>query len=237
MKKAIIVGATSGIGKELAIQLVNKNYLVGVTGRREDLLAELKNKYPDNIFYKCFDVSKDNNSDKLDELTAKLGSLDLLIISSGTGEFNPELIFEIEKNTLDVNINGFVEIACWGFNYFKKQGYGHLAGITSISGLRGSREGLSYSATKSFQIKYLEGLRQNSQHNKLSITVTDIRPGFVDTKMAKADIKFWVASPAKAAKQILTSIKRKKDIAYITRRWSIIAFLIRIIPDFIYKQL
>jgi short-subunit dehydrogenase len=138
MKKAIIVGATSGIGKELAIQLVNKNYLVGVTGRRENLLSDIKNKYPDNIFYKCFDVSKDNNSDKLDEFTAKLGSLDLLIISSGTGEFNPELIFEIEKNTLDVNINGFAEIACWGFNYFKKQGYGHLAGITSISGLRGS---------------------------------------------------------------------------------------------------
>lgn len=237
MKKAIIVGATSGIGKELAIQLVNKKYLLGVTGRREKLLIELKNKYPDNIIYKCFDISKDKNSDKLDEIVAELHGLDLLIISSGIGGLNSELSYEIEKNTFDVNINGFSEIACWGFNYFKKQGHGHLAAITSIAGLRGSREGLAYSATKSFQIKYLEGLRQNSGHNKLSITVTDIRPGFVDTKMAKSDIKFWVSTPKKATKQILTSIKRKKDIAYITRRWRIIAILIRIIPKWIYKQM
>ena len=74
----------------------------------------------------------------------------------------------------------------------KKQGHGHLAGITSISGLRGSREGLSYSTTKSFQIKYLDGLRQDSHHNKTSITGTDIMPGFFDTEMAKSDVKFWV---------------------------------------------
>jgi short-subunit dehydrogenase len=99
-------------------------------------------------------------------------------------------------------------------NYFKKQGHGHLVNISSIAGLIGNGEAPSYNATKAFQINYLEGLRLNAYKSRVNIHVTDVRPGFVDTDMAKGDGLFWVAPVEKAAQQIFTAIKRKRKVYY-----------------------
>lgn len=89
--KAIIVGATSGIGRELAILLSETGFTVGTTGRRFDLLQDMKRLYPENILVSNFDVTQVSEvSVRLDELAGELGGLDLLIISSGIGELNPE---------------------------------------------------------------------------------------------------------------------------------------------------
>ena len=237
-KKAIIVGATSGIGRQLAILLANSHYIVGITGRRKNLLDELKHQQPDNFIVADFDITDTFLvGGKLDALAAQLGKVDLLILSSGTGDLNKALDFEIEKETLDLNVVGFTAVADWSINYFRQQEQGHLVAITSIAGLRGGRQAPAYNATKAFQINYLEGLRQKMTKMRLPIYITDIRPGFVDTPMAKGEGKFWVAPVEKAVAQIMTSIKRKRSVVYITKRWGIIAIIVCFLPDWMYNKL
>jgi len=238
MKKAIVVGATSGIGKELARLLAKNGYLVGVTGRRKALLVSLKQEQPESFFFKIFDVTDTTLSIlELNELVAELGGLDLLIISSGTGELNDNLDFEPEKRTIDTNVIGFTAIADWAFNHFRNQEFGHLAAISSIAGIRGSRQSPSYGATKAYQINYLQALRQKAGKLKLPITITDIRPGFVDTDMAKGDGLFWLASVEKAARQMFKAILQKKSVIYVTKRWGLVVWILRRIPNFIYNRM
>jgi short-subunit dehydrogenase len=122
-------------------------------------------------------------------------------------------------------------------NYFKKQGHGHLVNISSVAGIRGNGLAPSYNASKAYQINYLEGLRLNAYKSKSTIYVTDVRPGFVDTEMAKGDGLFWVSPVEKAAEQIYTAIKQKKNTAYISKRWKLIGYLLKIIPYSILKKL
>ncbi len=238
MKNAIIIGATSGIGKGLARLLVDNGFKVGITGRRIELLENLKSENPYSYFIKTFDIKDTKLSvEKLEELTNDLGGLDLLIISSGTGDINYELDFEIEKNTIDTNVTGFTNIADWAFKYFEKQKSGHLAAISSIGGLRGSRQAPSYNATKSYQMNYLEGLRQKANKNRSKIFITDIRPGFVKTDMAKGEGLFCVMPVEKTVRQIFRAIKMKRKIVYVTRRWRIFAIILKLIPGPIYDRM
>lgn len=238
MKKAIIIGATSGIGKGLAKLLIDEGYKIGITGRRSELLDELKDGNTNSIVTKTFDIIDTNSSiQKLEELTTELGGLDLIIISSGTGDLNENLDFEIEKNTIDTNVLGFTCIANWAFNLFEKQKFGHLAAISSVGGLRGSRHAPAYNATKAYQMNYLEALRQKGTKLKHPIFVTDIRPGFVDTDMAKGEGLFWVSTVDKATKQIVRAIKGKDKVVYITKRWRLIATILKRLPRPIYDRM
>jgi len=237
MKKAIIVGATSGIGKELARILTENNYQVGITGRRKTRLEEIRASKPDSYIIKSYDCTTESNSEKLDQLVVELGGLDLLVLSSGTGDLNEDLDFRIERETNELNVQAFTEITGWAYRFFEKQDKGHLAAISSIGGLRGSRFAPSYNASKAYQINYLEGLRQKARKSGKAIIVTDIRPGFVDTNMAKGENLFWLASKEKAAKQVFKGLKKKKDIVYITRRWWLFAMIMKILPNSIYKRI
>ena len=238
MKKAIIIGATSGIGKGLAERFVANNYKVGITGRRKELLLELKDENPDAYLTKVLDVTDTTTSiQQLEELTDELGGLDLLVISSGIGEINEALDFEIEKQTIDTNIIGFTSIADWTFNYFEKQKSGHLVVISSIGGIRGSSQAPAYNASKAYQINYTEGLRQKAAKLKTPIFITDIRPGLVDTKMAKGEGLFWVMPLEKAVNQMYNAIVRKKKVVYVTKRWRLIAMILKLIPRLIYDRM
>lgn len=237
MKKAIVIGASSGIGKEIAKILIENNYQVGITGRRTHLLNELKSSNS-NYFVKIFDITNSKSSiANLSELVSELGGLDLLVLSSGTGDLNQSLDFEIEKRTIDTNVLGFTNIADWAFNYFEKERKGHFVAISSIGGLRGSRQAPAYNASKAYQINYLEALKQKAKHLRIPVTITDIRAGLVDTDMAKGEGLFWVAPVKKVANQIFNAILLKKEIAYITKRWVIVAYFFKLIPGFIYKKL
>jgi short-subunit dehydrogenase len=238
MHKAIIIGATSGLGKGIAIKLADENYIVGITGRRTELLEDLKSQKPNSFSIKTLDIT-DNNAiiENLEALTKELGGLDLLIISSGTGDLNDNLDYIIEKQTIETNVSGFTCVANWAFNYFENQKAGHLVAISSVGGLRGSRIAPAYNATKAFQINYLEGLRQKATKLNTQIFVTDIRPGFVDTAMAKGEGQFWVSTVEKATKQIFEAIKKRKKIAYVTKRWKIIGTILKIVPRQIYDRM
>ncbi len=238
MKRAIIVGATTGIGRGLAEVLIKHGYRVGVTGRRESLLHELEQQHPGLCIASVFDVKDPEAvSLRLEELATALGGVDLLVISAGTGEVNKELMFDLEMDTIETNVIGFTAAADWAFNYFGKQGHGHLVGISSVGGLRGSREAPAYNASKAWQINYLEGLRQKANRLKSKVYVTDIRPGLVDTAMAKGDGLFWVMPLDKAVRQIFRAIIKKRKVAYVTKRWRLIACLLKRIPRFIYDKM
>ena len=237
MKKVIIIGSTSGIGKGLAQIFAANHYKVGITGRRKELLLELKDENPDAYLTKDLDVTNTASSiEKLEELTNELGGLDILVISSGIGEINVSLDFEIEKQTIDTNILGFTCVADWAFNYFQKQQTGHLVLISSIGGLRGSSQAPAYNASKAYQINYTEGLQQKATKLKLPILITDIRPGLVDTKMAKGEGLFWVMPVEKAVDQMYKAIVNKRKVVYVTKRWRLIALLLKLIPRGVYEK-
>lgn len=179
----------------------------------------------------------DQAQQRFNDLVAGLGSVDLVIISAGWGERNPDLTDSIEQETIDTNVCGFAAFATAAYRYFKARGRGHLVGISSIAALRGNGAAPAYSASKAFMSNYLEGLRVRAFREQLDVTVTDVRPGFVDTAMAKGENLFWVGTPQKAAQQIIDAIERRKGIVYITRRWRLMAWLLRCLPGSLYKHL
>jgi short-subunit dehydrogenase len=236
--KAIIVGATSGIGKALASVLLREGYRVGLAGRRLHLLEELKKEFSDRVFLQRIDVSQASEAaDALTKLIAEMEGVDLVVISSGVGFINKGLEWPQEKKTIDVNVSGFASMTNVAMHHFLSKGSGHLVGISSIAALRGSSLAPAYSASKAFISNYLEGMRMKAAQSGSSITVTNIVPGYVDTAMAKGGGIFWVASPDKAAEQIFKSIKRKRKHVYITKRWRLIAWLLKIMPDFLYNKM
>ena len=222
------------MGRSLAKLLVENDYIVGITGRRAGILEEIKNQEPKSYFVEPFDTTDILNiPDHLNKLVLALGGLDLLVISSGTGDLNETLNFEIEKRTIDTNVSGFTAIADWTFNYFQVQKQGHLVAISSLAGLRGNRQAPSYNATKAYQINYLEALRNKAYKTSYPICITDVRPGYVDTDMAKGDGLFWVQTVDKTVKQIFRAIQKKQKIVYVTKRWRLIAWIMISAPNWV----
>jgi len=95
----------------------------------------------------------------------------------------------------------------------------------------------AYSATKAYQINYMEALRKKAFKAGGKITVTDVRPGLVDTAMAKGDGLFWVMPVEKVARQICSAIRKRKSKIYVTKRWHVLATINKNLPFGLYKRL
>lgn len=238
MRTAVIFGATSGIGRALAEQFIKDGYKVAITGRRLEKLQELQALSPSHVIIKQNDIQQvDELANVFDEIVETVGHVDILIQSSGVGFVNPKLEWEKERQTMYTNVIGVTKLYTLAYNLFKKQGFGHLVGITSIASLRGSRAAPVYFASKAYQKSYLEGLYIKTKSIKTKqVFVSDIRPGFVDTAMALGDEIFWMVPLEKAARQIYRAIKKKKRVAYISKRWAIIAFILKIVPAWVLKK-
>lgn len=236
-KKAIVIGASSGIGREIACKYAERGWQVGITGRRENLLNELKEKYPQHITVASFDVLGNDNLQKLSVLIEELGGLDLLIYNAGYGHPSSHLDHETEMITTRTNVNGFVEIVGYVFNYFVQQGYGQIALTSSVAAMRGSSWAPAYSASKAFMSNYAEGLNIKAGKLKKDIVITDVRPGFINTKMAKGNKRFWISTKEKATRQIITAIDAKKRVVYITKRWWLVAQLMKLLPYALYRRI
>lgn len=236
--KIIVIGATSGIGRALAELLVAEGHVVGITGRRASLLQEIAVSRPDRYHFCVADVTDtDTSIGHLEALVTAMGGVDMVVICAGGGDVNESLDFEVEQKMINLNVRAFTQLADWAFNYFKHRGYGHLAAISSIAGIRGSRQAPAYSATKSYQITYLQGLRQKAHRERADIVVTDIRPGFVDTPAAKSPVRFWVAPVPKAARQLYRGLRKRRNVVYITKRWRIIAWIYRWLPGWLHERI
>ena len=231
------MGASSGMGKELAKILSGKGYIIGLAARRIDLLDELQKALPNKTFIKQIDISKAQDAElQFKEMITEMGGVDLVVISSGYGDLNSKLKWPIEKETIDVNVTGFALIAGISMRHFMERGSGHLVGISSIAALRGQRSAPSYAASKAFVSNYMEGLRHMAIKSGKPIFVTDVQPGFVKTPMSKGNNLFWISTAEKAANQIYNTIAKKKSHAYITKRWRLIAWILKIVPDWVYYK-
>jgi short-subunit dehydrogenase len=239
IKNVIIIGATSGIGRETARLLAQTGNKIGITGRRKELLDNLKAEEPNKYIIKSFDITDlDYTIKSLEKLAEEMKSVDLILLCSGIGKVNHELDFETEKQTIYTNVMGFTNIIDWSYNFFEKQGYGHLAAISSIASLRGNRYAPSYFASKAFNKSYLEAMRGKAHKSKAKIKITDIRPGFVDTDLIKGENYIFLVSPLnKAAKQIYKALCHQRKVIYVTKRWNIAAFIMKICPRFIYDRI
>ena len=235
-ERVIIVGASSGIGHEIACKYVKQGCKVGITGRRIELLQNLQRVAPEQVEIACFDVTAPGNIQEIQNLISQLGGLDLLIYCAGFGHPKNELDIASEVDTTRTNVNGFVEIASYAFNFFVEKGSGQIAVISSVAALRGNHLAPAYSASKAFLSNYAEGLNLKAQLLKKAIVVTDVRPGFVKTKPATHN-QFWASSVEKAAGQICHAIEKKKRVVYISRRWQLVAWIYKFIPFWLYRRL
>ena len=225
----IIIGATSGIGKALYEKYATDGNRIGIVGRRTLLLDELHQSHPNCTFTATADITKQDEVERaIHDFTKEFGHVDLAIVCSGTGEINP---------TLDTNVMGWTYVIDTLFHLFEQQAHGHLVAITSAGGLRGEPMAPAYSATKAYQINYMEALRKKAFKSGGKVIVTDIRPGLVNTAMAKGEGLFWVMPVEKVASQICAAIRKRKSEVYVTKRWHVLAIINKNLPFILYKRM
>ena len=238
MKRVVIIGASSGMGQEVAKLLLAEGCHLGVAARREDRLQELKQLAPDRVEVQAIDVTAEDAAMRLRELINRLGGMDLFFYASGIGKQNRTLTPDIELNTVNTNGMGFTRMIGEAYCYFAEQGKGHIAAITSIAGTKGLGPAPSYSATKAMQNVYLQALEQQANARNLKIRFTDIRPGFVDTDLLKGDFHYpMMLKPEKVARQIVRAINNKRHIKVIDWRYALMTALWRRIPRPIWRHL
>lgn len=232
-KKAIIIGASSGIGREVARLLLQEGWTLGVAARRVELLQSLG-----DVKVAQIDVTAEDAPTRLRSLIDETGGMDLFFYASGIGKQNRELLADIELATMTTNGLGFTRMIGEAYRYFAERGEGHIAVITSIAGTKGLGPAPSYSATKAMQNVYLQALEQLTHSRGLAIRFTDIRPGFVDTALLSGDFHYpMMLNPEKVAQEIVCAIKHRRHIRVIDWRYRLLTALWRRIPRFIWREL
>ena len=218
MKKAIVIGASSGIGMEVAKLLLSDGWSLGVASRRTELLEELKHRAPDRVELQAIDVNSEDAGDLL---------LSLI----------PTLEPETEINTVTTNALGFTRMIGAAYRYMANHGGGHIAAITSIAGTKGLGPAPSYSATKAFQSNYLQALEQQANTRKLPIRFTDFRPGFVDTALLGDGRNYpMLMKKEDVAYEIVEALNKNVHVRVIDWRWRIVTAFWRRIPRWIWRR-
>ena len=239
MKRAIIIGASSGMGKEVSKLLLNDGWQIGVGARRTEQLEELKTIKPEAVTTASIDVMAEDAPQRLEQLIADNGGMDLFFLASGIGKQNPNLDSEIELRTVATNGMGFTRMTDTAFNWFASHGCkGQIAVISSIAGVKGLGMAPSYSATKAFQNTYIEALSQLAHIRHLKIDFTDIRPGFVKTDLLNDGKNYPLLMDKQAvAKKIVKAIYAHRSVQIIDWRYRILVFFWRLIPHWLWVKL
>ena len=235
----IIIGATSGIGEQLARLSIQKGYVVGGTGRRVERLQSLKNDLGENFYFIEMDVTLHKKAkENLNTLIGEMGGIDIIVLNAGISNYQASSITGMEQMVIDVNVSGFVQLFGEAFQYFRKQGSGQIVGISSIAGLFGSSRAAPYSSSKAFISTYMQAYRQRCNKIKEDIVITDVKPGFVESEMTEGKKgMFWVADTEKAVRQMLKDIEKRKSYTYVTRRWRFVAWLIKLTPNWVLDRI
>ncbi|MBR5854029.1 MAG: SDR family NAD(P)-dependent oxidoreductase [Alistipes sp.] len=245
MKRAIIIGATSGLGREVARTLAKQGVIVGIAGRRVERLKELQQEFgQERVHIAEMDVTTQEATDQLDSLIAKVGNPDLLLYASGIGKQNPELNPEIELNTVATNSMGMVRLVAHFLRYVKQSASydakhkAHIAVITSVAGTKGMGSAPAYSATKSMQSTYLSALAQYVRMYDIPALFSDIRPGFVATEILNPEKHYpMLMTPAEATRHILKGLKRKKRVIIFDWKFKLLVLFWRLIPRCIWERM
>ncbi len=232
-KRAIVVGASSGIGQEVAKRLIGQGWTVGVGARRVERMQDMGAAAVERI-----DVTSSEAPEALERLIRQTGGMDLFFYASGIGKQNRELGEDIELATMQTNGVGFTRMIGAAYRFFARQGHGHIAAITSIAGTKGLGPAPAYSATKAMQNVYLQALEQLANSRGLDIRFTDIRPGFVDTALLSGDEHYpMMLRPEKVADEIITAINGCRHIRVIDWRYRILTALWRRVPRWVWRKI
>ena len=239
MKKIIIVGASSGIGKQVALNFIADGWKVGVAARREEALKELKLQIPAQVEYEVIDITSADATSRLNALIDKLGGMDIYFHCSGVGHQNTKIDIKVEVDTVRTNALGFTQMSVAAYNYFKdNKKQGQIAVVSSIAGTKGLGVSPSYIATKRYSYIYLDCLEQLSRMQNVNITFTDIRPGFVTTALLDDGQKYPMQMSVEyAAKKIFKAVKRRKRVAVIDWKYSILVLFWKLIPRWLWVRL
>lgn len=233
------MGASTGIGYAVAEALASRGVRVGAAARHVDKLHKLSEKYPGMVEYASIDVTKRNAPAKLRELAEKLGGMDIYFHVAGVGFDNPGLDPEVEVQTIETNLAGFVRCISCAYDYFREKGIkGQIAAVTSVAGTNGVAGLSAYSASKAGAQKYLVALEQLSHNQGAGISFTDIRPGWVKTPLLLPDTRYPMEMTVDyVLPRVLRAIVRKERVAVIDWRWNIAVGLWRLIPNCIYTRM
>lgn len=237
-RRAVIVGATSGIGREVATGLLREGWCIGVAGRRADKLQELQAICPERVHTAVIDVTAGDASVRLVQLIEALGGMQLFFLSSGIGFQNKVLDEFVELRTAQTNVVGFTRMVGAAYHYFACHGGGHLAVISSIAGTKGLGVAPAYSATKRFQNTYIDALDRQARMRGLHIRFTDIRPGFVATDLLGDGHHYPLLMKTEVvARHILKALKRQRRVVVIDRRYRLLVFFWRLIPRWLWVRM
>ncbi len=242
MRRAVVVGATSGIGLEVTRLLLERGWTVGIAGRRQERLQEIQRKHVGVLATEQIDVTREDAGERLERLVGKLGGMDLYFHSSGIGYQNVALDAAREVATVETNAVGMVRMVDAAFHYFVEQhdGCGQLAVISSIAGTKGLGAAPAYSASKRFVNHYLECLCQLCHMRGLrGLHICDIRPGFVRTPLLQDGHDYPMQMEAtKVARTIVDELERgKKTVLTIDWRYRLLVGLWRLIPRWLWVRL
>lgn len=231
---AIIVGANSLLSREIAKQLSEQGVELALLAQDPDSLKEFSESLPNPVHLFPLNISEPSAIiSTIESVWQSIGGAHLILVNTGLNSYNSELPWMPEQDIITVNVQGFAAICNTSFRLFKEQGYGQLAAINSIAGLRGGPS-VAYHASKAFSSNYLEGLSMHAQRLKLPITITDLQLGLLD-KAAMQKSKIWLSPPSEVARQIIKAMKAGKRRVYVTKRWRLVAWLTKLLPEFVYN--
>ena len=243
MGKAIIIGATSGIGKAIAIRLLEKGWTVGISGRRSDALEDIASRY-ERAVPQQMDITTPDAVTTLDSLLELVGPPDLFLHVSGVGYQNPALDEDRELLMVRTNCEGMVRIVTHFINYVKSSGEysnerkAQIGVVTSVAGTAGLGVAPAYSATKKMQSTYLSALSQLVRMERLPVCLSDIRPGFVATEFLNPEKKYpMMITVDDAATHILKGLERKKRIIIFDWKFKCLTFIWKLIPRPIWERM
>lgn len=239
MKKIVIMGASSGIGLGVAEAFASRGVKVGLAARHTDKLHKLKEKYPDTVEYASIDITKPAATEKLNALIEKLGGMDIYFHVSGIGYENPELDPQREAEVINTNAAGFARMVSAAYDYFRNSNRkGRIAAVTSVAGTKGIGLLSAYSASKRCASEYMVALEQLANQQKVDITFTDIRPGWIRTPLLNDDDHYPLEMTLdQAVPLIIKAIVRHPRVAYIDWRWGVVAALWRMLPDCLWTRI
>jgi short-subunit dehydrogenase len=242
-RRALVVGASSGIGAALVRQLARDGYRVGALARRADLLEALAADCadaPGSVSVRAHDVrATDEVPELFEELVRELGGLDLFIYAAGVMPAVGRSEYDTDKDLAQVAVNlaGAMAWCNAAARLITTQRAGTIVGIGSIAGDRGRKGNPAYHATKAGLATYLESLRNRLA--EVGAHVLTVKPGFVDTPMTEGvPGMFWVISAEQAARTILASARHRRwNTRYVPLRWWAVGAVIRAIPSFLFRRL
>ena len=232
-RSAIVMGATSGIGFEVAKVLACRGWRVCVAGRRENILASMTAETDGIVAYEVIDVTSPQAAEALCKLIDKMGGINLYFHSSGIGYQNTDLDAERELSTISTNCLGMARLVGEAFRYFEKHPDidGQIAVISSIARTKGLGAAPAYSASKRFTSHYLESLCQLIAIKGIdNIHITDIRPGFVRTPLIESSHFPMQMDAAAVAARIVSGVERRREVITINWVYRLLVFFWQLIP-------